>query len=250
MRFIVLVLVLSWGGVVCAQETPEISDKQRADAHYQAAMQLYSEGRYKESLASFDDAIALSPDYVFFCNRAAVHLELGDAEKALPDMETCQRTFSGGEEERAIIDAQTKGVGLGVENLIANARNTTVGVQRAILDSNTEQKFGLRGWGLVTLSVGAGAIGSAVVFDLLSADLVEHFVRESEGRSGTSVQEFEALKKRVQTRQTVFYSLAITGAVLSTTGLAMIVFGGKTKEKEGSTRLLVTPTRVSVYGHF
>lgn len=245
MRITIFLLISLWGAAAFAQTTPE----EQADMHYQSAMQMYSEGRYKESIAAFDSAIALVPESVFYCNRAAVHLELSDVDKALKDLRSCRAQFEGDAEDAAVIDAQTLGLEIGATRVARSARSRTDAVQRAILESNTEQNFGVRGWGLVTLAVGGGAIASAIIVDLLSSQLVEDFVRQSEGRNGTSVERFNELKSQVETRQVIFYTLAISGAVLTTAGLTMVIFGGDSEE-EPSAQIRFSPGNVTFYGSF
>jgi len=166
---------------------------EKAGVFYQNAVQLYGEARYRESIEAFNRAISLAPESIYLCNRAIVFLEIGEIEKSLNDL----------------------------RSLSSNAKKVT----NAILADNfyvpPEKGWSMTSWGVLSLGIGAGLIGSAIT-DFLSEDLPQSFVRESEGRSMTTQIEYDELRSDLETRQFIFYGLSI-GAVASALGLSLII---------------------------
>ncbi len=217
-----LVLYILFVPILAFGQDAEQDNSEKAGTFYQNAVQLYGEARYRESIDAFGQAIKLDPQSVYFCNRAVVLLEIGEVSKSLKDFESCETSFEGEDEELASINTQRLGLKSGI-GLDGKAKL----ISNRILSDNLyvppEKGWSMTSWGLLSLGVGAGLIGSAVTIDFLSADLVESFVTESEGRKGTDLERYNELKNDVETRQILFYGLSIGGAVVSALGLTLII---------------------------
>ncbi len=236
MRIIIFLYIFLVPAYIFAQDGEEqktdLNDpSEKAGAFYQDAVQLYGEARYRESIDAFNQAILIDPQSVYFCNRAVVLLEMGEVSKAFKDFQACEKNFEGEPEELATINTQRLGVQAGV-NHAEHAKRVSVRITADNLYVPPEKGWSLTSWGLLSLGVGAGLIGSAVTIDFLSEDLVSSFVRESEGRDGTQQAEYDRLKSDLETRQYLFYGLSIGGAVASVLGLSLIIMdlGSETEE--------------------
>lgn len=226
-------LLLVWAIVLhalpAAAEDPH-SPAQRAESHYQLAVRLFGEGRYREALDEFDTAIALSPESIFFCNRAIVLLQLREAERALESLETCQRTHSGGREELADIDAQRAAVNVVVHHITSGARDTVSAMNAPVLVAPAPTGWGMTETGFLLAGIGAAALASAATLDFLSADLHADFVASSTA-DVTATQsiaqrreQYDALRQRYVTRQRVWLGLTAVGALTAATGLTLVVW--------------------------
>jgi len=212
---------------IAALALPSLAIAQtEAELRYQEAVRLFGEGRYRESLGAFDQAIELEPQSVFYCNRALVLLKLQETSLALVSMQKCRELFVGDTAELASIDAQVKGLEVYEFHLkpktMTIARDIAAGpLDRGISDSTS---WDVGDTGFVLLGISAALIASAATLDLLSADLKEDFVHESEGGPGTSIARYNDLKERLKTRQTIFYGLGLTGIGLGIAGGALLVY--------------------------
>jgi tetratricopeptide (TPR) repeat protein len=126
---------------------PEVPSKTRATAetHYQTAVSLFGEGRYREALDEFDAAIAASPESIFYCNRAIALIKIQEPEAALESLETCQSTHSGDDSELASIDAQRAGVSVLVHHVQPSVHATVSAINAPTLDRRRWRSAGFGG---------------------------------------------------------------------------------------------------------
>ncbi len=218
-----------------------------AEQHYQAAASLFGEGRYREALDEFDAAIAISPEPVFYCNRAVVLVKLREPVAAVESMQVCRNTFEGSDEELAQIDAQT----LAMETFVSTVRSRSSEVARDIAagpvvvegpaPAPADDSWDLASTGYVTLAIGLAVLGGALTLDLLSADLRDEFIAQSEGGSGTSRERYDELKADYDQRQLIFYGLAAGGAVLTVAGGILVAWDLLDSSEEVSVGATPTP---------
>lgn len=221
----VLVVSLMLCGTPSAFAQDPHSPRQEAEAHYQTAVRLFGEGRYREALDEFDAAIAVEPESIFYCNRAVVLIQLGEASEALDSLQVCQDTFAGGEAERADIDAQRKAV----ETLVRHIRPSSLETVSAINAPKLRPEDDGSGWnrassGYLLLGAGGALLASAVTLDVLSADLKRQYVDESFGPRGSTEESYEELRRRYVTRQRIWVGLTAAGGVFTLSGLALLAF--------------------------
>lgn len=243
------VAILHIGVVPAAAQDPHSGES--AEQHYQTAVSLFGEGRYREALDEFDEAIAISPEPIFYCNRAVVLVKLREPVAAVESMQICRNTFEGSEAELAQIDAQTQAM----ETFVATVRLSSSEVARSIASGpvvvvEAPDQAERKGWtmadtGYVTLAFGLAAVGSALTLDLLSADIRDEFLAEAEGGPGTSRERYDELKADYDQRQTVFLILSGVGAGLVLLGTGLVVWDWTSDDTVSAS---VAPTDGGVAG--
>ena len=243
-----LVTLSSFGPAAHAQEAEPHTAGDSAESHYQGAVRLFGEGRYVEALQEFDKAIAISPESIFYCNRAVVLIKLGEPLEALRSLETCQNTFTGADAELAEIDAQRLGVERMVHNVRAGALATVDAINTPLAVEPAPQGSG---WtkastGYVLLGVGGALLASAVTLDRLSVDIKDRFVEEARGRvDGTEEAYLEARAAYVQ-RQRIWLGLAAGGAAVTLVGSSLVALHFLGGNEGADVSALVTPGGVSL----
>lgn len=205
-----------------AQVDPH-SPKADAEAHYQTAVRLFGEGRYREALDEFDAAIELSPESIFYCNRAIVLIQLTEIESALDSLETCQNTFTGDPTDLAAIDAQR----LGVERVVRHVRPgvlDTVSMINAPLEAPVveDDRWTRASTGFVLLAAGGALLASAATLDVLSGDIRERFESESQGPRGSTEEDYTAARNAYVARQRIWIGLTGAGALAVVSGAVLV----------------------------
>lgn len=220
---IVLSVALLTPATTLAQEAH--NERVEAEQHYQTAVVLLSEGRYLEALSEFDAAIALSPQAVFYCNRALVLVKLDETAEAVKSLRSCRDMFEGDESELAQIDAQY--LGLVAYDDIVRPHALTVARDIAtgpVPVAGQDAPWNISDVGLITMGVGAALLASAATVDLMSAQLKDDFIAQSEGGAGTSEERYDALKSDLEFRQNLFWGLGGAGALLLVAGGGMVAY--------------------------
>lgn len=228
LRTIIVLLAVLWTSHASTQELPP---KQRAEGHYQTAVKLFGEGRYAEALAEFDQAIAISPESIFYCNRAVVLIELDEAAEALESLETCQRTHSGSAEELAAIDAQRAAVSVITSHVQPGALGTVSLINAPIV---APAEPASRGWtrvetGILLMGIGGAAFASAATLDFLSKDLKDDLRIASEARVDGGAdyaqrqREYDEARIAYRNRQRVWIGLTAGGALFTLTGATFAI---------------------------
>lgn len=207
-----------------AQSDPH-ADGSSAEAHYQTAVRLFGEGRYREALDEFDAAIEQSPESIFFCNRAIVLIQLTEVDEALHSLETCQNTFTGARSELAAIDAQRLAVERVVRSIRPAAFGTISSINAPVLDPIAPEGDG---WtrastGYVLLAAGGALLASAATLDLLSGDVRRNLEAEAQGPRGSNEEDYVAAREAYVGRQRIWLGLAGAGAVASVIGASLVV---------------------------
>lgn len=199
-----------------------------AELRYQEAVRLFGEGRYRESLHAFNEAIELDPQSVFYCNRALVELKLQETAQAAASFRACRDSFEGDEAELASIEAQLKGVEMYEFHLrprsITVARDIAAGPVQLQQPVEVSTGWDVGDTGFVFLGASAALFASALTLDLLSADLKEDFQTQSQGGMGTSEARYTELKTELETRQTVFFTLGALGAGAALVGGGLLIY--------------------------
>lgn len=223
-----------------AAPSPALAQQQDAEGHYQSAVRLLGEGRYRESLQEFDAAIAITPNPIFYCNRAVALIQLKELDAALDSLQTCRDTFEGDDQALAQIDAQLKALSLLVREVRPNATKNAITIATLPRATNTPAKGG---WsaadtGYIGLGIGAALLGSAATLDLLSADLVTDF---KDASTGTDRARYDAARADLAQRQRIFWGLTIGGSVLAATGAGLILYHFLSDDGEEATSATVLP---------
>ncbi|MBA2663704.1 MAG: tetratricopeptide repeat protein [Bradymonadaceae bacterium] len=225
---VVAVALLLLASAANAQQGDPHAPLEYAESHYQLAVRFFGEGRYREAVAEFDRAIALSPEPIFYCNRAVVLLQLKEADEALKSLQTCRDTFVGDNEELRQIDAQTGAIAVFVGHLRPNAMRLGAAIaDRALAlpvepPASRDAQWGASDYGYLSLATGAALLASAATLDWLSADLREEFLLQSNGGANTSSERHAQLEEQIHDRQRVFLGLTIGGAVFSALGIGLV----------------------------
>lgn len=220
---IALAVTLVVAGMPSAFAQDPHSPSASAESQYQTAVRLFGEGRYVEALEAFDRAIEISPESIFYCNRAVVLIKLGEPLEALESLETCQKTFAGGRAELAGIDAQRLGVSAMVHHVRSGALDTVSAMNAPTLEPRPETG----GWsrastGYVFLGVGGALLASAVTLDRLSVDLKTDFVDEAAGQVGSTEADYEAARDAYVRRQRAWLGLTVGGAAVTLLGSVLV----------------------------
>lgn len=215
-------------------DAPAISPAELANKHYAMAVQLYSQGRYRESTQEFDKAIALQPLPAFYCNRALPLLKLDEHKRAVESLRACRDTFDGADADRAKIDAQLLGVEAAALRVQAQARSQAQRIALGPATKVTPDPNPIKRpppspskVPYVFIALGGASLASGLTLDLLSSDLRDDFERESQGGAGTSPQRYESLRQDLKGRRTVFYALSGAGVLLTTVGVILLATGGE-----------------------
>ncbi len=216
---LVVALGLAWATLGAAEET--------AETHYLQALDLFNQGRYVDALERFDQAIALSPDAVFYCNRAVVLLELGQTRDALESMEVCRTGFENADpEERAQVDAEVNALALAVRHIVPDTRAlaSTIAFTRSrpkreeapavtivVAPTGAEEldSVELAAWAVG--AVGALSLTAALIVDLVTLPLIDEY--RASGREGRSRSSYDGLRRAIDQRQVLIGSLLVAGVV-------------------------------------
>ena len=250
-----------------AQEGGEDEESEEARAErvsnlYVSAVKLYNEGRNREAIAKFDEAIALDPQPVFHCNRAAVLLKVSELGRAIEDLEVCRDKYASTPEERAQIDAQLQAVALVDNTLLNHSRSVDVeianpstsnGSDSVVIvqpdppggETDTDKRRGPLRWvGYTTIALGSALMVSAGALDLASADLKNRYIQESNGGPGTTQEEYEKLRGMMERRQLAFYAMGFAGIGLNTIGISSLIIDSlRPPRSGGESSLWLGPTR-------
>ena len=211
---------------------PEVPSKARATAetHYQTAVRLYGEGRYREALDEFDAAIAKSPESIFYCNRAVALIKLQEPEEALESLQTCQSTHTGDKAELASIDAQRSGVAVMVDHVQPGVLETVSAINAPTLVAPEAPR---RGWtrletGILLIGIGGASLASAATLDFLSQELRDQLEAASsvslDGTEGFQEERtrYDELRQRYVRRQRIWLGLTAGGAAITLTGAILV----------------------------
>ncbi len=232
-----------------------------AEGHYETALRLYNEGRYRDSVEAFDRAIGVRPDAVFFCNRAVPLLKLDELSQALASLEQCRDRYADQPAEQAQIDAQAKALGLFVRVVRPQAREIARAMSapapapapaptQALGDDAPKRRgWRLRDTGYVGAGVGVALLASALTVDLISADLVTQYQDASRGEDRAA---YEQLRADVQQRQRLFWGLAGAGGALVLISAGLISYDMATDTSAASIGVALQPggAAVMVRGRF
>lgn len=198
--------------------------------HYNEAARLFGEGRYREAIDEFDQAIALAQEPVFYCNRGIAFIKINEWDAALADLHSCRQTYKGSAQEIAQIDAQYKGLRAFVRvvrpRAIEVAQDFASGQirPRVVKIPEPQSPWDVALLGHISTGTGAVLLTAALTLDYLSGDLRDEFVAESEGGPGTSRKRYRELRDELETRQTVFTGLTISGATLVVAGVSVLTY--------------------------
>ncbi len=241
----------------------ERSGKERAEDLYSAAVQLYNAGQNRAAIAKFDEAIAVAPEPIFFCNRAIVLLKVDELDRAIDDLRECRDTIDPS--LRPQIDAQLAAVELidravlpdarSVAQLIANPAPAAPVAQTPPTDGEggvsdkapvpPEHRW-MRRTGTIGLATGGFLLAGALTLDLLSTGLREEFEAQAAGGANTSEAEYEELRGRLRSRQIAFYSLSAAGLLVAVTGATFFVLGRDTSPRRATLRPTLTHRSASL----
>ena len=208
---------------VAAQTDPHAS-KIDAEARYQTAVRLFGEGRYREALDEFDAAIALTPESIFFCNRAIVLIQLTEVEAALESLETCQSTFTGEPGELAAIDAQRSAVDLVVRVVRPGTLDTVSAMTTpVVIQDPTGAGWTRASTGYVLLAAGGALLASAATFDILSSSVRDTLDDMIANPRTVTEEQFRAQLNEYKSRQRIWLLLTGGGALATLTGATLVV---------------------------
>ncbi len=223
-----------------------------AESHYQSAVRLFGEGRYGEALGEFDAAIALSPESIFFCNRAIVLIKLQEPEAALQSLETCQQTHAGDQAELAEIDAQRAAVQVMVGHVRPSVLDTVSLINAPSVAPDARSGWTWTSTGVLLMSIGGAAIASAATLDFLSKDLQQTLqarataVIVADGDYLRRQAEYDEARKRYVDRQRIWLGLTAAGAVLTVTGATLVVSQWISSTGSTDVEVGLTPTHPGV----
>ncbi|RVU42609.1 hypothetical protein EA187_15590 [Lujinxingia sediminis] len=201
---------------------------QNAEVHYQIAMRLFNEGRYRESVEEFDQALALLDDPIFWCNRAVPLVKLAEMAQAGESLARCRDGFDPQSDDYAQVDAQLRGLTLVARGVEPRARSVAQMAGPRPLEMapvalpEAQEGSGRRVAGWALAGAGVGLLASAWVLDLRSATVV-HALAEASAQ-GASRERYDALRSEVALRQRVFWSLAGAGAAATLVGGGLLTW--------------------------
>ena len=250
-RHIAHLLLVSLAWAPSHAQAQEESAQDRADALYGAAVGLYNNGQNRDAIAKFDEAIALVPEPIFFCNRGVVKLDVGDRDGAIADLRTCRDTVA--EDLRPRVDAQLTAIEVADRLTLPSARTLarmisapTPSPEVVIRqeDDDVPLEAEPRTWSRLGLaSVGLGALlgVSAVTLDLASADAHSRLEAQAKGGPGTSEADFNDALDVMRRRQLVFRGL-LGGAIVTGIAGATLLVLDRPKERRTTLRLVASPS--------
>ena len=229
---LLMAVVLSVGGEAFGEEgggEEEVAAMLKAEEHYRMAVQLYGQGRYRESVEEFDRALELYEDPLVHCNRAVPLLRLGELREARESLEVCRDSYEEESEDHRTIDAQVQGLKIIIEEVMPRsvevARDIAAGpraVGEQVVPVSDPRLGGVGGAGIVLMAAGATTGVMALVVDVRSSELVEEFQRQSRGGEGTSAGRHEELRQELEGRQTLFYGLSAAAVGLGVVGSGLL----------------------------
>ncbi len=197
---------------------------QQAEGFYLQAVQSFNAGRYQEALESFDRAIALDPQAIYFCNRGTVLMKLHELPEALASMETCLARFEAADPEslaeKAQIDAEVKGIGAAIRGVQpASIRTATNIATRPLANKKPdiiivepiEPGLDIQALGAWTTAGLAGAsLLSAAIIEVATVPVIEDFERTA--AEGDNRARYDALRTAIDQRKVIIGALVIFGS--------------------------------------
>jgi tetratricopeptide (TPR) repeat protein len=216
-----------------------------SERYYQQAVQLLNGGRYQEALESLDKAIELNPEPVFFCNRGAVLLRLGQGREALTSMERCLETIEVSDSgELAHLEAEVNALRVAVRGVSPRSREVALGIATRPAPSSgpgeaapvvvvTPAPAG-PDW----LAWGSGALGGAALLGaltLVTQPLLEEY--QEVGRQGEDRGRYDALRDQIEGRKLGIGALLVSGVALTALSGALFWWGGGEPEEPVGLRL-------------
>lgn len=223
---LILSLALSAPQDVRAQE-PSAEPSVLADRHYQQAMLMFNQGRYREAVKHFNDAIELAPDPIFYCNRAIALIKLDELDEAIKSMITCRDTIGEDPQEVAQIDAQLQALTIFAKQLRPHAQTLARDIAAGPVIKKVEPTpapvddgWSASDFGYISLALGGACFASAITLDLLSAQDVETLKKEQRG--GDKARYDEA-RSSIEQRQPLWIGLSAAGTGLALLGVTLII---------------------------
>lgn len=245
------------------QAAPDPRAVERAEAFYLQAVQFFNEGRFVDALASFDQAIALHPEAIFYCNRGAVLLKLDEPAEALNSMESCLERFEVVDEEtraeRGLIEGEVAAMAMAQRvvrpRAVAVAEDITASSQRlsvspggqevepeiVIIETPGEGIDGERVAAWTTASVAAASLTAALVLDLTTQPLIDEYTQL--GEAGSDKSRFDALRAAIDQRKVIIGSLVVLGGASAVASGVLFVLSGQ-EETPGQPGEVQTDVRV------
>ncbi len=236
MRLKLTTILVLFSVLICASgyaQDPHSADE-TAEGHYRTAIQLFDEGRYRSALDEFDAAISLSPQAVFYCNRAIVLIKLQETEQAVQSLQECRDRFEGDEAEKAQIDAQLQGVSAFHNHVRTMSPQVAIDIARGELKP-PKDGWGLQEWGLITAGIGVAILGGAIALDLSSASLKDEYIEES---NGGDPERYQELRDSLDSRKSIFWTLTAVGGATFVAGVVMVLIPNFSSESDGSAVLV------------
>ncbi len=255
----VFLLLSLLSSTALAQDEPQTPPT--AEQDYARAIRLYSEGKNRESLQAFNDAISKSSDPVYRCNRAAVLRVLGEHPLAIEDLTICRDTYQMSELEKGMIDAQLQALSIveyhfsprseQIAKQIANPpevivkkdTDTSKPVPPPVI-AKPKPSSPLRSLAWVSLGTGVGALIGAGALEIANRDDVNSFRTTClEQRDGGSYDaSCSQLQSSLKIQQRLSRSLFIAGGALSITSvILMLVSQPRSPQDSPKQGLSITP---------
>ncbi len=230
-------LTITQSTVFAQDSNPE----EQAEAFYQQAIQQLGSGRYREALASFDEAIKLVPNPIFYCNRSSVLLKLKEGREALASMEIClERLEIEDPQERATLDSEVKALRLAIEGLEPNSQRiarqiaTRLVIPKQGPPEEVDAASGMEIAAWTTGAIGGVSLAGALVLELLTQPLVEEY--KEVARDGEDQTRFNNLKLVLEQRKLLIGALVLTGAATAITSGVLFLLD-EDEEPPQTTRL-------------
>ena len=235
--------LLTWWSAAPLAAQPEASSPTSAAQDYARAVQLYNEGRNREALDAFDQAIEKGDEPVYVCNRAVVLMALEEYDRAIGDLEACRDTYDMSLERRATIDAQLQALSVFERVIKRQARELTARLaappgeppqpNSPALDplpepapSASPSASPLRVTSRVTLGLGAGALLGLGAVEFIRAEEVSRYREacvEPSSLTPERLQRCERDQEALRASQRLARGLLVTGAAFGAVGLTTLV---------------------------
>lgn len=218
-----------------------------SERYYQQAVQLLNGGRYQEALESLDKAIELNPEPVFFCNRGAVLLRLGQGREALASMERCLETIEVSDSgERAHLEAEVNALRVAVRGLSPRSREVALAIATrpaasagsgeappVVVVRPEPEGPGWLAWGSGAL--GGAALLGALTLELLTQPLLEEY--QEVGRQGEDRGRYDVLRDQIEGRKLGIGALLVSGVALTALSGGLFWWGDGEPEEPVGLRL-------------
>ncbi|MBA2664452.1 MAG: hypothetical protein H0U74_19350 [Bradymonadaceae bacterium] len=247
--FFALALVLfalgALGGNAFAAEPSERELKQ-AREHFDQGALFYTQGEYSKAIVEFLKGNELSPNAMFLYNISLCYEHIGNVRQALGAAERATRLpgMPAGVVVRNEARIRAFNINITGHELTESMANVAkVEVKPPVEEEPAGASLGTLGWtGVAVAGVGVALLAGGGYMNVAIQDDLEAYRQAAATGDGPT---YYRLNKELKDSQSTGQILLVSGGILATAGVALLVYDLSTSDDrpKRSARLLTSPTK-------